>query len=205
MRQAVLLSAVTALLCGACATTPADRPVEPAPVDTMPAPPPPNANMLPANTHIRVELQTDVGPQVSRLGETFTAEVLETLRAENGAVLLEEGTVITGMVTGLEPSDEPGDAAAVRLNFLRMNRDGVLHPLTADIVRTEYEERSTEDPATAPFGFVVGGELLQALVAEAFGRGAGTVISLGHGEVAGVLPAGTEMVIRTIDPIDLRM
>lgn len=206
MRQTAFLTAVAVLLCGACATTPADRPpVEPPPVDTVPAPPPVNANLLPANTHIRVALTAPLGPGLNRIGDTFTAEVATTIHAQNGATLLAEGTIITAMVTGIEPSDEPGDIAAIRLNFLRMNRNGVLHPLTADIVRTEFEEASDADRASAPYGFVVGGELLSTLVQESFGRGAGTVISLGRGETEAVLPAGTEMTIRTIDALDLRM
>lgn len=206
MRQTAFLMAVTVLLCSACATTPADGPpVDVAPVDTVPSPPPVNANLLPANTHIRVTLMQPVGPGLNRIGDTFTAEVATSLHAQNGATLLAEGTVITAMVTGVEPSDEAGDLAAVRLNFLRMNRNGVLHPLTADIVRTEFEEGSSADRVSAPYGFVIGGELLSTLVQESFGRGAGTVVSLGRGETEAVLPAGTQMTIRTIDALDLRM
>ncbi|CAN5638850.1 hypothetical protein BH23GEM10_BH23GEM10_17050 [soil metagenome] len=206
MRHTAFLTAVAALVCGACASTPADRPpVDVVPVDTVPPPPPANASLLPANTHIRVTLARPVGPGLTRVGDTFTAEVVTTLHAQNGAILLEEGTVITAMVTGVEPADEPGDLAAIRMNFLRMNRNGVLHPLTADIVRTEFEEASNADRASAAYGFVVSGELLSTLVSESFGRGAGTVISLGRGETEAVLPAGTQMTIRTIDPLDLRM
>lgn len=206
MRQTTFLTAVAVLLSSACATTPAERqPVDAAPVDTVQSPPPANANVLPANTHIRVALREPVGPELNRLGDTFTAEVVTTLKAQNGATLLAEGTVITAMVTGVEPSDEPGDPAAIRLNFLRMDRNGVMHPLTADIVRTEFEEANNADPATAPYGFVIGGELLGTLITESLGRGAGTVISLGRGETETVLPAGTEMTIRTIDALELRM
>ena len=59
--------------------------------------------------------------------------------------------------------------------------------------------------AGAVLGAVLsGGELDKILVGGALGAAAGTVISLGTGDVEGVLPAGTRMTLQTTRTVALR-
>lgn len=209
----VLTVVVAAFGIAACGTA---RPVaDPAPPpDAQPAAPPPNAAFLPANTHLNVKLDTDLNAETAEVGDMFTVTVLEPLIAQNNATVVPENTVITGLVTGVGRATVNGDQAAIRLNTVRMNLRGVSHPLSASVVSTELSpapdpDDAADDPATdavtrAVLGAVITGELRNALISASLGPGAGTIISLGTGEAAGVLPAGTQMTIRTRDRIDLR-
>lgn len=211
MRRAFAV-AVAAFGIAACGTT---RPVvEPTPApDVQPAAPPPNAAFLPANTHLNVKLDADLNAETALVGDVFTVTVLEPLIAQNNATVVPENTVITGLITGVVRATGVDDQAAIRLNTVRMNLRGVSHPLSASVVRTELspppdpdevaDDTAADALAAAALGTVITGELRIALIAS-LGPGAGTIVSLGTGESAAVLPAGTQMTIRTRDRIDLR-
>jgi hypothetical protein len=215
MRRAFAV-AVAAFGIAACGTA---RPVvEPTPApDAQPAAPPPNAAFLPANTHLNVKLDADLNAETAQVGDVFTVTVLEPLIAQNNATVVPENTVITGLITGVVRATGLDDQAAIRLNTVRMNLRGVSHPLSASVVRTELsptpaaepaadddaDDAATDALAAAALGTVITGELRIAMIA-ALGPGAGTIVSLGTGESAAVLPAGTQMTIRTRDRIDLR-
>jgi hypothetical protein len=206
MRHMVAV-AVGSLMLGACGTVPESQPREPVPEDTQPAPPPANASFLPARTHIEVELEAPLGVDTHRIGDIFTARVAEAVIALNRDTVVPVGTVITGMVTGIDESDRAGEQAAIRLNFLRMSLRGVSHPFTATVLGTSLapDSEPVEDAtASAARGAVISGDLRTTLVSGDLGPGAGTVLSLGTGDVEAVLPAGTGMTIRTMDSLDLR-
>ncbi|CAN5766613.1 hypothetical protein BH23GEM9_BH23GEM9_21760 [soil metagenome] len=208
---------LVALLAGsaalsACQTTPAGEAV---PMTPMPAPPPADASAIPAGTHLDVQLQNELSTSTTRVGDVFTVTVREPLVATNGQIVVPQGAVITGMVTGV--GERSGASpAALRLNFVRIAVDGVTHPLTAEIVGThvpmeEHRDHAvTRDAAVgavtgAVLGAVIGGDLRNILIGAALGAGAGTIISLGMGgDTEAVLPAGTHMTLRTADRVLLR-
>jgi hypothetical protein len=210
MRRLMMVGLAAGIGLGACQTLPAETAPATAP---MPAPPPPDASFIPAGTVLNVELNTEL-KTTSRVGDTFTVTVTEPLIATNAQVVVPEGAVITGMVTGVGAvrGEEP---AAIRLNFLRINIRGISHPLTAEIASTHVpmQEHAGHDAARAAatgaaagavLGAILTGELRDALIGAALGAGAGTIISLGTGDVEAVLPEGTRMTIRTFDRISLR-
>lgn len=184
------------LFAAACAA-PAEEPGArlPAPADTTPAEPPATAVVLPANTYLAVELQTPLSVAGSRLGQTFTVRVVEPLIARNRATVVPTGATITGMVTGVQPGADTAEPL-LRLNFLRIDLEGVMHPLSAHIVTVG----DGAEPATADVRVVRGEEALAAII-NTLGRGAGSILVLG---AEPALPAGTRMTIRTMDTIQLR-
>lgn len=183
--------------------------------DIRAQPAPPDASMLPANTLLRAELNSTLSTRSSRVGERFSARVLDGIRAQNGEVMIPAGAVIHGTITALDPSEQQGDAALIRLNFESMEFQGRTFPFAAEVVDTEArlegERRLARRGALrgAAAGAVLGAVLSRAdlddiLKGAALGAGAGTVISLGTGDVDAALPAGTEMTLRTTTPIQLR-
>jgi hypothetical protein len=192
----------------------AAAPVETAPVaPAQPAPPPADARAIPARTQLDVRLDQELGTTVSRVGDTFTATVEEPLIAANRQTVVPAGAVITGMVTGVGPAAEGREVAAIRLNFLRINVEGVSHPVSADIVGTQVpgapqqpagEPQAVVTAAGAVRGAILGGELRDMLVGAVLGAGAGTVVSLGTGDAETVLPAGTQLRLQTVNRVQLR-
>jgi hypothetical protein len=61
---------------------------------------------------------------------------------------------------------------------------------------------SAPSPAGAP-GLIIDGGLAGTLLGGALGAGAGTIISLGTGDVDATIPAGHTMTIRTTDRLAL--
>src|SRR5690606_17614263 len=98
-----------------------------------------NASYLPAGTDLVVELTQTLSTDDSRVGDRFTATVKEPLVARNGEIVVPRGAVVTGVVTGLDPSDRIGDQAAIRLAFESLTIGNQVYPLRAAIVETDVD------------------------------------------------------------------
>ena len=180
-----------------------------------PAASPRNARNLPAGTDLRVRLDQQIGTNSSRVGDEFTATVTQDVVAQNGRVAVPAGSTIYGHITGLHTSQQSGDPAAIRVDFDRIAVNGENYPFTARVSATNLKmERSNNDAiqkagigaaAGAVLGAIIGeGDLKKILIGGAIGAAAGTVISLGTGDVQGVLPAGTEMTLQSTQAVALR-
>lgn len=211
MRERLAIIPLLAVALGACSTTRAVE-VEPGPV--RPGPQPPTAAALPAGTMLTVQLDQNLSTDRSRVGERFTATVTEPLVAQSGEVAVPRGSRVSGVITGLSPSANARQPAAVRLNFDRLEVRGRSHPFAADVVETNvrarYDERRIARDAGigalagAGLGAVLGGSLRDALIGGALGAGVGSIISLGFGTVDAEIPAGSVMTLQTTQQVSLR-
>lgn len=208
------------LIAGALAIVVASAGCRSAEVTTMesipaPALPPANASYLPAGTDLVVELTQTLSTDDSRVGDRFTATVKEPLVARNGEIVVPRGAVVTGVVTGLDPSDRIGDQAAIRLAFESLTIGNQVYPLRAAIVETDVDvstnglgdvaqEAGIGAAAGAALGAILGGDLSDILSGAILGAGAGTIISLGTGDVDAALPRGSDLTIRTTGQIAMR-
>src|SRR5690606_14457247 len=203
MIRSLKATAVLVLALGAC------RSVE---VQSGPPPgaqpaPPPTADAIPAGTLLRAESNQPIGTERNRVGDRFTATVTTPLVAQNVQTVVPQGALIHGVITGLDDSDHLGDQAAIRVDFERISFQGRSYPFDAEVVDTDVETRRdaaaavpgavTGAIAGAALGAVIGGELRDILIGGALGAGAGTIISLGIGDVEAELPEGTDLVLRT--------
>lgn len=186
-------------------------------VTTAPAPAqaaaPATASALPAGTDLQVRLSDPIGTDISQVGQTFTAEVASPVMAQNGQTVVPAGATVRGTVTGLHPSENIGDQAAIQLDFNEIMVNGRTHNLNATVVdagaRTDEGDAilSTETAVGAgvgaALGLIIDGGLAGTLLGGALGAGAGTIISLGTGDVDATIPAGQTMTIRTTDRLAL--
>ena len=205
MRKAVPVMLALAAALGACsrATT-----VESS--GDVAAAQPVNASSLPTGSVLTVSLDQQVGTKTSKVGDTFSATVVDAVVASNGQTIVPSGAKVYGKVTGLQESSNAGQKAAIRLDFERININGVERPFEANITATnlvkEGEDTRNETlkkagigaAAGAVLGAVLGGgDVSKILGGAAIGAAAGTVISLGTGDVDAVLPAGSKMTLQT--------
>jgi hypothetical protein len=173
--------------------------------------------VLPAGATLEVRLDQEIGTKSSRVGDTFTATVDKQVVASNGEVVVPTGSKVYGKVTGLDNSDHLGEPAAIKVDFERIVINGQSHDLRAKVTATNLQTRGGDTrsetlkkagvgaAAGAVLGAVLsGGELSKILLGGALGAAAGTVISLGVGDVEGVLPTGTKMVLQTTSSVALR-
>jgi hypothetical protein len=178
---------------------------------------PADARSLPSGTNIDVRLDQEIGTKSSKVGDNFTASVVNPIVATNGVTAVPAGAKIYGKVTGLDNSERVGEPAAIRIDFERIDVNGVSNPFYAKVVATNLETRGADTrdetlkkagvgaAAGAVMGAILsGGDLDKILLGGALGAAAGTVISLGMGDVEGVLPAGTTMKLQTTRTVALR-
>ena len=179
-------------------------------------PTPVNANTLPTGSVINVTLDQQVGTKTSKVGDTFSATVTDAIVASNGQTVVPAGSKVYGKVTGLQDSNNAGQKAAIRLDFERININGVERPFEAKITATNLQTEGADSrnetlkkagigaAAGAVLGAVIGGgDVSKILGGAAIGAAAGTVISLGTGEVDAVLPAGSKMTLQTTQQVTL--
>jgi hypothetical protein len=163
-----------------------------------------------------VTLDQEIGTKSSKVGDTFVATVRDAVVAQNGATAVPAGSKVYGKVTGLDNSDRVGEAAAIKIDFEKIVVNGTTNPLYAKVTATNLQTRGgdTRDEtlkkagvgaaAGAVIGAILsGGDLDKILLSGALGAAAGTVISLGAGDVEGVLPAGTAMTLQTTRTVAL--
>src|ERR687895_61702 len=176
---------------------------------------PVNASTLPSGVDLELTLDQRIGTKDSRVGQEFTATVQNTVYAQNGRVVVPAGAKVHGRVTGLDDSDHPGEAAAIRLDFERLAFNGRSYPFEARITATNLETTRDRNvsgrdvavgaAAGAVLGAIVGeGDLRKILGGAAIGAAAGTVIALGVGDTEATLPAGARMNVRTTQSVALR-
>ncbi|HJU73699.1 MAG TPA: hypothetical protein VJ717_08120 [Gemmatimonadaceae bacterium] len=178
---------------------------------------PADSRALPSGSTLEVRLDQEIGTKASKVGDMFTATVDKAIVATNGQTVVPAGAKVHGKVTGLDNSDHAGEPAAIKIDFERIEINGVSHPLSAKVTATNLQTRGADTreetlrkagvgaAAGAVLGAVLsGGELSKILLGGALGAAAGTVISLGTGEVEGVLPAGTRMTLQTTSSIALQ-
>jgi hypothetical protein len=170
---------------------------------------------VPPGTTILTELDNTLSAKDNKVGDRFTMTVKEDVM--NGStILVPKGSTISGRVTGVDPISSEGDQAAIRLDFESLNINGRSHSLNAEVTDVDVgltdrarsgdtrRDAAVGAAAGAVLGAVIGGSLKDILIGGVLGAGAGTIISLGRGDVESQLPRGTDMTLRTTQRIALR-
>jgi hypothetical protein len=178
---------------------------------------PANANVLPAGASMDVVLNQELSTEKSKVGDTFTARVVSNVVASNGDITVPAGAVVTGRVTALDDSDNPTDRALIQLQFDRLsfnNRSYTFGANVTNVATIEEKDRKTGTvlrragtgaAAGAAIGAIIsGGDLEDIIKGGAIGAAAGTLLSLGLGDVEHTIPAGTRMTIQATQNVALR-
>ena len=175
---------------------------------------PANARTLPAGSEIQATFTQSIGTRTSHVGDAFTATVSRAVVAQNGETVVPAGETVFGHVTGLHTASRVGDQSAIQLDFDSLAVGGRRYPFDANIANVSV--RNTIDKAGATRGAVTGaaagavlgaiisgGELGKIVGGGLLGAAAGTVISLGTGDVDATIPTGSGMTLTTTNAITL--
>jgi hypothetical protein len=200
----------------ACRTTHVTSRPETRPAGPPPAAAPSQPGMLPEGTALTVRLNEKVGADASGIGDRFTATVQGAVVDGDGTVVVPEGAIVSGHVSGIKQSEHAGDEAAIGLDFDSIRVGAQTSDLEAEVLSTKVTDQPSASglAATAGVGAGVGviagllfGGIINgwrgALLGGLFGGGTGTMIALGTGDVEPELPAGTLLALRTTAPTRL--
>ncbi|MGA7242300.1 MAG: hypothetical protein WBX19_03910 [Terracidiphilus sp.] len=169
-----------------------------------PPPPPPAVITLAAGTPIRVRLVNDLGSQISKPGDAFTATVADSVM-RNGEVVIPKGARADGTVIDAKPLGKFKGGALLSIKLDRVRTKWGSYPVATSSISQTQEGKGKRSAGLigggAGLGAVIGGIAgggKGAAIGALAGGGAGTAGSAFTGNKQIVLPAET-LVTFTLD------
>ena len=176
---------------------------------TPPAPPtPPAMARLGIGAKMDVAATDTISSRTAKVGDAFTARVVEDVKNATGQVVIPAGSVVHGAITAVKPAPNPRTPGTLTLSVTSVTVRGNAYPIDAavDSIETIHRGRgvTSGDAAKVGAGAVAGAVLGRVLG----GNKKGTIIGGVVGGIAGagvasqtkdsdiVLPAGAHIIIR---------
>jgi hypothetical protein len=186
---------------------PVTRP--PAQRTNPPAPPPaPPKARLGAGTKMDIASTDTISSRTAKVGDAFTARVVEDVRNAAGRVVIPAGSVVNGKITDVKPSPNPSTPGTLTLSVASITVRGTSYAIDAsvDSLETIHKGRGVTKgdaakvgagaAAGAILGRVLGGNKKGTIIGGVIGgiAGAGVASSTKDSDI--VLPAGAHIIIR---------
>ena len=149
-----------------------------------------------ANQVMRVRLNDELDSEKARLGDTFTATLVDPVYSRSGVELAPQGSTINGRVTNVQRAQKNGKPATLDVQFvsmvlpngLRRTINGSLTDLSTSTGTSNNEGQATAHKTThRKAKFIGGGAAGGAVIGAIAGGGKGLAIGAGVGAVAGAL------------------
>jgi hypothetical protein len=162
---------------------------------------------IPAGTEIDVRLQTALNSGTAQVEDRFEATTLADLSID-GRVAVPAGTVLRGVVTGVEPATRTNRTAKMTVSFDQMTVNGRDYPLRGTVTQAIEGEGIKGEAGRAGAGAAVGG-IIGAVLGGVKGAVLGAVIG-GGGTIAATegkeveLPQGTVLRVRVDSPVQIQ-
>lgn len=170
---------------------------------------------IPRGSVLTLRLDESVSTETHDRGDHFTAEVTQTVRSEDGTVLVPEGAEMRGVVEESQRSAGPEDQAILALRLESLEVEGRRYPVRATVqqARPEQTEGDTGAETAAKIaigtaagalvGQVLGGETETTLGGAAAGAAAGALVALSSRRGDATLPEGSRLRIELVEPVRL--
>ena len=200
----IVLGALTTAACGATTPDPATQtPTTSQTTQTAPTTPTDvsggRRGVIPVGTEIDVRLQAPLSSESASLEQRFdTVTVVDLM--QNGQVIVPAGTVVRGVVSGVQKAGRIERAGSLTLSFDQMNVRGRAVPIRAMATQVFQSGGIREEVGTAGVGAGVGG-VIGGIIGGVKGAVLGAVIGAG-GAIAATdgkdmeMPAGSIVRIR---------
>src|SRR2546427_973827 len=197
-----------------------DGPANPPAAVTKPTPPPatrPPAQRRPtapamlhvgAGTTMDIAAVDTISSRSAKVGDAFTARVVEDIRNAAGKVVIPAGSVVNGKSADVKPAPNPNTPGTLTLSVSSITVRGTSYPIQAsvDSLETIHNGRgvTTGDAAKvgagaaagAILGRVLGGNKKGTIIGGIVGGAAGAAVAHSTKDSDIVLPAGAHIMIR---------
>ena len=184
----------------------------PPPVTRRNTPPPPPARPAMARLGVGAKLDVAASDTISsrtaKVGDPFTARVVEDVRNASGKVVVPAGAVVHGSITAVKPAPNPRTPGTLTLSVASITVRGTSYPIEAsvDSLETIHKGRGVTSGdaakvgggavAGAILGRVLGGNKKGTIIGGIVGGAAGAAVAHETKDSDIVLPAGAHIIIR---------
>jgi len=184
-------------------------PVTRPPAQRPPAPPPaPRVARLGVGTKMDIAATDTISSRTAKVGDAFTARVVEDVKNAAGKVVIPAGSVVNGTIADVKPAPNPRTPGTLTLSVASVTVRGTSYAIEAsvDSLETIHKGRgvTSGDAAKVGAGAVAGAVLGRVLGGNKKGTIIGGVVGAAAGAAAAnqskdsdiVLPAGAHIIIR---------
>jgi len=190
--------------------TPAAQPTSPPPsrppaARPRPAPAAPVTRTAAIGSFLDLSVQDTLSSRTTKVGDTFTASVVEDVKDAQGRVVIPAGSTVHGAVTGVKPAPNPNTPGTLTLALNSVTVNGSSYPLEAriDSLETARQGRgvTTGDAAKvgagaaagAILGRIIGKNTKGAVIGGVVGAVVGTGVAAQTKDADIVLPKGAHI------------
>jgi hypothetical protein len=194
------------------------RTATPPPRVAPPAPRPTAPTSYTASAGVRLDAAVvdTLSSAKNRVGDAFTATIVDDVKDAAGHVVIPKGAVINGTITEVKPAPNPDTPGTLTLNVSILTVRGTNYPLEASIdsIDTVRQGRgvTTGDAAKvaggaaagAILGRVLGGNRKGTVIGGVVGAAVGTAVAVSSKDADIVLPAGAHINLTLAKPVTVR-
>ncbi len=184
-------------------------PVTRPPAQRPPAPPPaPRMARLGVGTHMDIAATDTISSRTAKVGDAFTARVVEDVRNAAGKVVIPAGSVVNGKIADVKPAPNPSTPGTLTLSVASITVRGTSYAIEAsvDSLETIHKGRGVTSGdaakvgagavAGAVLGRILGGNKKGTIIGGVVGGAAGAAVANRTKDSDIVLPAGAHIIIR---------
>jgi hypothetical protein len=164
---------------------------------------------VPSGTRLHARINETLNSRTSRVGERFTATVTDPVYSSTGAIVIPNGSTLTGRVDRVQPARKGGNPGSIDVSFVSLRLpngktrviNGTLTDLTSDDAKSDTEGTASGDRMKhRKLIFIGGGGAGGAILGAAIGGGKGALIGgllgAGGGFLGEKLTKGEEAEVR---------
>jgi hypothetical protein len=164
-----------------------------------------------------VSFNQQVSTRTMGVGDTFTANLSESLTDGEGRTVIPAGATVRGRVTRARPSGNVTRGTDLAVTFTSIRHNGQTYPIDVTVVGEPGVQRRSRQSAgrkaaTIGGGAVVGGVAGRVLGGDrrstvrgaVVGAAAGTAVAIGGQDIDAVIPAGSSATVRLDSPVRVR-
>ena len=151
---------------------------------------------VPRGERVRVRMNSTLSSKTARVGDTFTANVTETVYSSNGVVVIPEGSRMTGRVDSVVAARKGGKPGTIDVSFTQLRLpNGTMRRINGSLTDLHSDDAKSDNEGTASGDrmkhrkiiFIGGGGVGGAVLGGAVGGGKGALIGGLLGAGAGLL------------------
>jgi hypothetical protein len=149
-----------------------------------------------ANQVMRVRLNDELDSERARVGDSFTATLVDPVYSRNGVLLAPQGSTVRGHVTNVVRAQKDGKPATLDVSFVSLRLpNGIGRTISGSLTDLESSTGNSNSEGTVTahktskrnVKFIGGGAAGGAVIGAIAGGGKGLAIGAGAGALAGLI------------------